>query len=156
MSMNGKVLVLGDEPASAELLRGFLKSEGFEVVVSCDKAEGLRRLFARNFDILLVDQKMTVSAEMEFFRLTRLVDPDVSVIMTTTEGNISSAVNAVKEGLCDYLQHTSDPGVLLQAVKSAKIDSSSAARIDRRDGAFMFILHGIGRVVAIIAYVECQ
>ncbi|NTV43114.1 MAG: sigma-54-dependent Fis family transcriptional regulator, partial [Syntrophobacteraceae bacterium] len=119
MSMNGKVLVLGDEPASVDLLKGFLKSEGFEVVVSCDKAEGLRRLFARNFDILLVDQKMTVSAEMEFFRLTRLVDPDVSVIMTTTEGNISSAVNAVKEGLCDYLQHTSDPGVLLQAVKKA-------------------------------------
>ena len=48
-----------------------------------------------------------------------------------------------------------EAGLLLQAVKSAKIDNSSAARIDRRDGAFMFILHGIGRVVAIIAYVEC-
>ncbi len=96
-----------------------LESEGFEVAVSHDKSEGLRRLFARNFDILLIEQKMTVPAEVEFFRLTRLVDPDVSVIMTTVEGTISSAVNAVKEGISDYLRHPSDPRVLVQAVKKA-------------------------------------
>lgn len=117
--MNGRILILSDEPASTEALKGLLDSAGFEVAVSHDKSEGLRRLFARNFDILLVKQKMAVPAEMEFFRLTRLVDPDVSVILTTTQGTISSAVNAMKEGVSDYLQYPCDPGVLMQAIKRA-------------------------------------
>jgi DNA-binding NtrC family response regulator len=115
--MNAKVLVLGDDPASSEQVKRTLESEGLGVVVSHDKSEGLRRLFSRNFEVLVVDMKMPVSAEGEFFRLTRRIDPHVSLIMTTTEGGISSAVHAVKEGVSDYLQRPTDPEELIQAIR---------------------------------------
>lgn len=115
--MKAKVLVLSDEPASGEQVKQLLESDGFSVVVSYDKSEGLRKLFSRNFAILLVDMKMPVGEELQFFRLTRLVDPDVAVILTTTEGDIESAVKTVKEGISDYLRRTQDPQKLVKAIK---------------------------------------
>ena len=44
-------------------------------------------------------------------------------------------------GLAD--RAVGEAGLLLQAGKSAKTDSRNTARIDRRDNAFMFMLHGL-------------
>jgi DNA-binding NtrC family response regulator len=123
--MNAKVLVVGDEPTSAEQVKRILESEGLRVVVSYDKSEGLRRLFSRNFSILLVDMKMSVAAEIEFLRLTRRIDPHVSLVMTTTEGSIASAVHAIKEGVSDYLQHPAEPRELVLAIKKTLAEKES-------------------------------
>ncbi|NLI80589.1 MAG: sigma-54-dependent Fis family transcriptional regulator [Deltaproteobacteria bacterium] len=115
--MMARVLVLGEETSCSEETRGILESRGFQITLCKDKSEGLRKLFARNFDLLVVDLQLPVSSEMEFFRLARLVDPNISVIMVTAEGTIASTVRALKGGVSDYLQRPYNPSDLVQSIE---------------------------------------
>ena len=52
------ILVVDDEPAQREVISGFLRKQGFEVVAA-DSAERALELFRQDaFDLILTDQKM--------------------------------------------------------------------------------------------------
>jgi CheY-like chemotaxis protein len=51
----GAILVIEDDVGIRETLSDFLRSEGFDVDLARDGAEGLERLAARRPDVILVD-----------------------------------------------------------------------------------------------------
>jgi len=51
----GLILVVDDEPDIRESLEVLLSSEGYRVTLASNAAEGLRRLEAANFDLVLLD-----------------------------------------------------------------------------------------------------
>jgi two-component system NtrC family response regulator len=98
-----RVLVVDDEPAQLELVRGFLVKRGFEVVTATDGETALARVRAEPVDVILTDQKMPGLSGLELLEAARAITPEVAVVVVTAYGTIEDAVAAIKGGATDYL-----------------------------------------------------
>ena len=97
------ILVVDDEPVQRELIGGFLKKQGFEVVAA-ESAESALALFQQHaFDLVLTDQKMAHMSGLELLQAVRAINPETPVILITAFGTIEAAVAALKQGAVDYL-----------------------------------------------------
>ena len=97
------ILVVDDEPVQREMVGGFLKKQGFEVIAA-DGAERALELFRQDaFDLVLTDQKMVNMSGLELLQAVHTINPETPVILITAFGTIEAAVAALKQGATDYL-----------------------------------------------------
>jgi len=98
-----RVLVVDDEPAQLELVAGFLRKHGFEVLEAGDGRSALEQFRKAPFDLILTDQKMPGLSGLALLEAARGITPEVAVIVLTAYGTIETAVAAIKAGATDYL-----------------------------------------------------
>ncbi|MBI5444512.1 MAG: sigma-54-dependent Fis family transcriptional regulator [Deltaproteobacteria bacterium] len=115
--MRQRILVVDDQASICEHISTLLRSEGYEVTVAYNPEQALDRLSAQAFDVLLADMKMPGMSGLELFKVARKIDPDLSCVIMTAFGSISSAVASIKEGVSDYIQKPFEPEALLIAVE---------------------------------------
>jgi DNA-binding NtrC family response regulator len=97
------ILVVDDEPAQREMIGGFLKKQGFEVIAA-DSAERALELFRQDaFDLVLTDQKMADMSGLELLQAVHTINAETPVILITAFGTIEAAVSSIKGGATDYL-----------------------------------------------------
>jgi DNA-binding NtrC family response regulator len=117
--MSAQVLVVDDQVAFCHHVRTVLESQGYGVAVAHDGSQALEKLSAHPFDILLLDMKMPGMNGLEVFKQAKKIDPEVTGIIMTAFGSISSAVDSIKEGVSDYIQKPFDPDALLVVLEKA-------------------------------------
>jgi DNA-binding NtrC family response regulator len=115
--MTHQILLVDDQVSFCHHIKALLEQEGYEVAVADSPEAALKKLSTQAFDILLTDMKMPGMDGLELFKAARKNDPDISGIIMTAFGSISSAVNSIKEGITDYLQKPFEPEALLLAVE---------------------------------------
>jgi DNA-binding NtrC family response regulator len=98
-----RILVVDDEPAQRELVAGFLRKHGFDVVEAGGGREAVARFKQEAFDLVLTDQRMPDLSGLELLEAVRSTSPETAVVIVTAYGNIETAVSAVKAGAADYL-----------------------------------------------------
>ena len=98
-----RVLVVDDEPAQRELVAGFLRKHGFDVVLAGGGREAVARFKQEPFDLVLTDQRMPDLSGLEVLEAVRSTSPETAVVIITAYGTIETAVSAVKAGAADYL-----------------------------------------------------
>ncbi len=116
---NTRILIVDDELIMRESLGGWLARDGHDVEKAASGEEALQKLETNRFDILLVDIKMEGMSGLELLKRVKENDPDVDVVMITAYGSISSSIEAMKNGACDYLLKPFDPnelGVLIEKI----------------------------------------
>ena len=97
------ILVVDDEPVQREMIGGFLKKQGFEVIAA-DSAERALELFRQDaFDLVLTDQKMADMSGLELLQAVHTINAETPVILMTAFGSIEAAVSAIQGGATDYL-----------------------------------------------------
>ncbi len=117
MAPEVKILVVDDEPAQRELVCGFLKKQGYEVV-SASSGEQALELFRRQpTELILTDQRMPNLSGLDLLKAARAINPETSVILMTAYGNIDTAVEAMKAGAADYLTKPLHLEELLQKIR---------------------------------------
>jgi len=116
---NTKILIVDDEIILRESLAGWLERDGHDVKTAASGEEALEKVKDTHFDILLVDIKMEGISGLEVLKQVKESDPEVSVVMITAYGSISTAIDAMKNGAYDYLLKPFDPdelGVLIEKI----------------------------------------
>ncbi len=114
-----KILIVDDELIMRESLAGWLERDGYEVTKTASGEEALEVLKGSRFDILLVDIKMEGMSGLDVLKQVKESDPEVSVVMITAYGSISTAIEAMKNGAYDYLLKPFEPdelGVLIEKI----------------------------------------
>jgi DNA-binding NtrC family response regulator len=103
-ALQGRILVVDDEPVVADVLGTLLRKEGHEVVVAQDAATG-RGLFEAGglWDAVLVDVMLPDANGLDVLRWIRDRDSDTAVLMITAFGTVENAVSAMKLGAFHYL-----------------------------------------------------
>src|SRR5258705_4545216 len=97
------ILVVDDEPVQREMIGGFLKKQGFEVIAA-DSAERALELFRQDaFDLVLTDQKMADMSGLELLQAVNTITAKTPFILIAAFGTIEAAVTALKYGVIDYL-----------------------------------------------------
>jgi DNA-binding NtrC family response regulator len=98
-----RILVVDDEPAQRELVCGFLRRHGFEVIEAGGGREAVSRFKQEAFDLVLTDQRMPDLSGLEVLEAVRSTSPETAGVIITAYGTIETAVSAVKAGAADYL-----------------------------------------------------
>jgi DNA-binding NtrC family response regulator len=112
-ALAAKVLVIDDEPAIRESLHALLDSEGYAVELAANAAEGLAKLDASAYDLVLLDFMMPDRSGMDVLREVRERDRETPIFMITAYGSVEGAVDALKLGANDYFRKPWDNEKLL-------------------------------------------
>ena len=97
------ILIVEDGKSQRDMLRGFLKSKGYEVSEAERGDEALELVRKNYFDLLLLDYKMPGMDGMAVLEKVKAINPEIDVIMMTAFGTIDTAVKAMKTGAADYI-----------------------------------------------------
>ena len=98
-----RVLVVDDQRNMRVTTAMLLRQAGLEVAEADGGEAALARLAAEPFDVVLTDLRMGEVGGMDVLRGALELSPSVQVIVMTAFGSIESAVDAVRQGACDYL-----------------------------------------------------
>jgi signal transduction histidine kinase/CheY-like chemotaxis protein len=102
-SSAGRLLVVDDEEAIAELVRDVLEPEGWQVSTARDGMEALEYVRDAPFDVLLVDMRMPGMDGKEFFQALRERRPDLARRVVFATGDSGS------EGTSQFLADAGTP-----------------------------------------------
>ena len=127
-----KILIIEDEEAIRKVLKNILSEENKDF--SIDEAEngkqGLDKLSASDFDLVLCDIKMPGMDGLEVLDRIRKDHPDTAVIMISGHGDLETAVDSMKKGAYDYISKPPDLNRLLSTVRNA-LDRTDLVRENR-------------------------
>ncbi|HVO33072.1 MAG TPA: response regulator [Elusimicrobiota bacterium] len=112
------VLSVDDEVVVRELLKRYLPSLGFEVLVAESGEEALKYLEIAKPRIVLLDIHMPGMGGLETLRLIRQRAPEQLVIMLTAVQDEQIGQLAVRAGANDYLTKPIDLPVLAKALRT--------------------------------------
>lgn len=115
--MKANILVVDDQVSLCHHIMAILESDGYDVTIADDPYKALESISSLPFDILLADMKMPNMTGLELFKVARKLDPYISGIIMTAFGSVASAVEAIKQGVTDYLLKPFEPEALLMAIE---------------------------------------
>jgi len=112
-----KILIVDDDPNIRELIRVFLRDEGFDVSEAADGLEALKVLETLKADMVILDVMMPNMDGWELCRQLRDAY-DIPLLMLTAKGETSQKVKGFQLGTDDYLVKPFEPAELVVRVKA--------------------------------------
>jgi len=103
MKQRERILIVDDDRAQASTLARILQLEGYRTRAAESGREALSALEEEPADLLLTDLKMPGMDGMELFRQVKAQRPDLPVFIVTAHGSIETALEAVREGIADFV-----------------------------------------------------
>ncbi len=97
------VVIVDDEPAILDFLEGCLSDGGYDIRTCGNAFEALDLISRRRPEVALVDLKMPGMSGMELMRTARTDSPFTSFIVITGHTTIDSVLEAIRQGVHDYL-----------------------------------------------------
>jgi DNA-binding NtrC family response regulator len=96
-------LVVEDGQSQREILRDFLRDEGYDVVEAENGDKAIEAVKNGYFDLVLLDYKMPEKDGMTVLEEVKDINTEIDVIMMTAYGSVDTAVRAMKAGAADYI-----------------------------------------------------
>jgi len=115
--MSATVLVVDDEETARLVISDFLRNRGYEVLEAGTMAEARKYIAQGVTDIIILDVRLPDGYGPNLLNETALLPMRPQVIIITAHGEISMAVEAMKNGAQDFIEKPLD---LLELEKSVK------------------------------------
>jgi nitrogen regulation protein NR(I) len=119
MSRAGRVLIVEDDPGTAESLRQVLEDEGHVVIAAATGEQGLALAERKNCDVVLTDLKLPDVSGLEIVKRLRAVQARLPIILMTAHGTTDIAIEATRHGAFDYLLKPFEMPAMLHAIQQA-------------------------------------
>jgi signal transduction histidine kinase len=103
MNDQPQILVIDDELGIREGCRRVLAAQGFMVDTAETGMEGLRKLQAAAYDLVLIDVMMPGVNGIDLLPPIHQHDPEIVCIIITGYGTVDLAVKAIKQGAYDFI-----------------------------------------------------
>jgi two-component system OmpR family response regulator len=134
MDCMSKILIVDDDAHIRELVRVFLREDGFEVFEAADGLEALSLLDSMKVDLAIIDVMMP---RMDGWQLCEEIKAgfDIPILMLTARGETSQKLKGFQLGTDDYLVKPFEPLELVARVKALlkryRIEASQTIQIGR-------------------------
>ncbi len=103
MAEQPKLLVIDDELGIREGVKRALSSQGMRVDTAENGDEGLRKVQAEGYDLILLDVMMPGTSGVDLIAEIHAHDPETVCIIVTGYATVELAVRAIKLGAYDFL-----------------------------------------------------
>ena len=117
--VNPTVLIVDDQESIRHALSKMLTKEGYEVLLAGEGEEALETLRKKKVNVILSDLKMPKMDGVQLLKTSKLIKPEVEVILITAHGTIEKAVSAMKDGAYDFITKPFKKIVIANMVKKA-------------------------------------
>ncbi|MGH1520752.1 sigma-54-dependent transcriptional regulator [Chryseobacterium sp. JK1] len=117
--MSGNILIIDDEIKLLKLLGMILSQENFNVKEASTARSAMTMLEQYDFDVVLSDVRLPDAFGVELVKSIKSKYPYLEVILMTAFGNITDAVQAMKNGAYDYLVKGDDNDKIIPLVYKA-------------------------------------
>src|SRR5690606_19199397 len=97
------ILLVEDDTTFSQILEGFLKKHGHEVDAVYNVKNGVRSLEKKEYDLLLLDYRLTDGNGLEVLAAARERDIQAPAIIMTSFNDVRTAVQAMRSGAFDYI-----------------------------------------------------
>ena len=122
------VLVVDDKENMLKLFSRIL-GDAYAVTTAADGERALGLLASREFDVVVTDIQMPGADGFAVLREVKRRWPATEVVLVTAYASIPKAVEAMREGVLDFLEKPFDDELLLAAVGAAlRRDEEQASR----------------------------
>lgn len=119
MAERQTVIFIDDEEPMRHAVEQWLSVAGYDARSFSSARSALEHISAGLTGIILTDLRMPSMDGMELLRRALEIDPDIPVILMTGQGDIESAVEAMRIGAYDFIEKPFDPERLAQTVRRA-------------------------------------
>ncbi|KAA3596064.1 MAG: sigma-54-dependent Fis family transcriptional regulator [Candidatus Scalindua sp. AMX11] len=113
------ILVVDDQESIRLALAKMLTKEGYEVVLAEEGEDALEILRKRKINVILTDLRMPKMDGIQLLRASKLIRPEVEVILITAHGTIEKAVDAMKLGAYDFITKPFKKLIIVNMIKKA-------------------------------------
>jgi len=117
--MSGNILIIDDEIKLLKLLGMILSQENFNVKEASTARSAITMLEQYEFDVVLSDVRLPDAFGVELVKSIKSKYPQLEIILMTAFGNITDAVQAMKNGAYDYLVKGDDNEKIIPLVYKA-------------------------------------
>lgn len=117
MPNTNRILVVDDEKNICELLRLYLKKDGYEVIIANNGQEALKKFAEYKLAAVILDIMMPGMDGVDVLKEIRK-DSDIPVIMLTAKGETIDKVLGLELGADDYIVKPFEPKELIARLKA--------------------------------------
>ena len=126
--MANSILIVEDDLTFATMLKTWLCRKGFQVYTSGGLSNAYKELENNNIDLILSDLRLPDGNGTDLLEWRKANNNSTPVIIMTSYADIQSAVNAMKNGACDYVSKPVRPDELLKKIEDAIKSFSMSAK----------------------------
>lgn len=119
MSASSPVMLVDDDRDLLRATAQTLQLSGFDVVPLPSAAKALPAIDAGFEGVVVSDIRMPGMDGLEFYQRIRAIDEEIPVILVTGHGDIPMAVNAIRDGVYDFIAKPFPAEQLNQCVRRA-------------------------------------
>lgn len=142
--MSGNILIIDDEIKLLKLLGMILSQENFNVKEASTARSAMTMLEQYDFDVVLSDVRLPDAFGVELIKSIKTKYPHLEIILMTAFGNITDAVQAMKNGAYDYLVKGDDNEKIIPLVyKALEKVKDNRSRIGKQ----IHVAKGFGQII---------
>ena len=124
------ILVVDDDTRIRELLRSYLRDNGFRVSVAANAEAAREQMQALEFDLLVLDVMMPGESGLELTQSLREMSNNVPILMLSALAQSDDRIAGLASGSDDYLPKPFEPTELLLRIRSILKRHEPASGID--------------------------
>jgi len=117
--LHGKILILviDNQFADRETLKGILEDKGYRVATARDGAEAIEMVKSRHYDIIFLDVRLPGMDGVATFEQVKKIDPQAAVIMMTGYTEEDLVKRAIAQGAYTYIYKPFDAEKVIALVE---------------------------------------
>lgn len=118
------ILIVEDDLTFATMLKTWLGKQGFQISTAGDLSKAHKLLEHQSYDLILSDLRLPEGDGLSLLDWMQKHGLVVPLIVMTSYADVQNAVNAMKQGACDYIAKPVQPAMLLEKIEDALSASS--------------------------------
>ncbi|ALJ05620.1 two-component system response regulator [Pseudalgibacter alginicilyticus] len=123
------ILLVEDDIAFSEMLKHFLERHQHKVDVCYTIQNASSHIKKQKYDLVFTDLRLPDGDGIAFLRDIKLEIPQLPVVLMTSYAEVSTAVQAMKQGAFDYISKPFNPSEVLEVINNALIEKKTEIAI---------------------------
>ena len=125
-----RLLLVDDEIGYLDVLSKRFQKRNINVTTASSGQQAIQLLRRNDFDVAVVDLKMTDMDGIEVLKVFKKMDPELAIIILTGHGSEQAAREGIEQGAFDYLTKPCDLQSLLDVINAAYSQKRPPERSD--------------------------
>lgn len=118
-SVRGRLLLVEDEDLLCWSIERYLTKRGFDVTTVRDGSEAIEKLAGAAYDVVITDLAISGADGLTVAAETRRLNSETQVVIITGLGSKDTILQALRQGVSDYIEKPFDLELLLLTVEKA-------------------------------------